>query len=303
MNALAGFLPDAEFPDRGCFFGSGGSSGTQQTIQSTTPWSGQQPYLTTGFEQAQQNVLNRPQTYYPNSTVVPFSPQTEQALQAQEQRAVGGSPLNTAAQDQTLATLRGDYLNANPNLQGAIDAATRGLTRQYQTNVVPAIAGQFSGAGRYGSGLADASQRNAGQAYMQQVGDISSGMAYQNYNNERMNQLRASLFAPQLANQDYYDIGQLGQVGATREELGGRELQDQISRFNFAQQEPGARLANYMALVGGGQYGSNTTTTSPLYRNQLAGGLGGALAGTSLANQLGASPWLGAGAGALFGLL
>src|SRR5262245_31573306 len=56
--------------------GSGGGGGTQTTIQKSDPWSGQQSYLTTAYEEAKKLLDNPAPQYYPNSTVVPFSPET-----------------------------------------------------------------------------------------------------------------------------------------------------------------------------------------------------------------------------------
>ena len=54
---------------------------TQQSVQTNEPWKAQIPYLKTGFARAQTDVLDRPLSYFPESTVVPFSPETETALE------------------------------------------------------------------------------------------------------------------------------------------------------------------------------------------------------------------------------
>lgn len=74
-----------------------GADDTTST-QKTEPWSGQQPYLNFGFQQA-QNLYNTggPQ-YYPNRTYVPFSSQTEQGLNMMQNRALQGSPVEQGMQ-------------------------------------------------------------------------------------------------------------------------------------------------------------------------------------------------------------
>ena len=109
---------------------------------------------------------------------------------------------------------------------------------------------------------------------MQQLGDIGTRMAYQNYGAERGNQLGAIQQAPTLAQQDYLDINQLAQAGASREAQAGAELQDQINRFNFDQQAERDALTQYMTLVGGGQYGGSSTSTAPIYSNPAATNVG-----------------------------
>src|SRR3990167_3877909 len=92
-------------------------SGQTQIVQNQDPWAGQQPFLTKGFERA-QGFLDQPMQFYPNGTVVPFSPQTEQALQQTENRAITGSPLQAAGGSMLQDTIGGSYLQqGNPFLQ------------------------------------------------------------------------------------------------------------------------------------------------------------------------------------------
>ena len=61
------------------------------------PWAPQIPYITQGYQGAQQN-YNTPKNFYPNNMTVPFSPQSESAMQGIEQRAITGNPLLQQAQ-------------------------------------------------------------------------------------------------------------------------------------------------------------------------------------------------------------
>jgi len=268
------------------------SGSSPQRIATTTsnvsPWAEQQPYLTEGFQQAKDNVLNAPRTYYPNSTVVPMSNQTNTALGLQEARALGGSPLVDAAQTMVQNTASGDYLaDGNPYLQSAIQNATQPVMEQFNEDIMPKIQSGFSDAGRYGSGLQARAQERAGQTALDQASKIASNMAYQNYSDERGNQLSAAQLAPGLASQDYLDVAQLADVGATREGEAGAILQEDIDRFNFGQTSVQDAITQYMALVGGGSYGGQTTGTEPIYRSKSSdiGGLAATAAG--LAGKMG----------------
>jgi hypothetical protein len=257
------------------------------TVSNTAPWAAQQPYLTEGFERAQTDILDAPGQYYPNSTVVPFAPQTEQALGMQEQRALAGSPLTGAAQNQVQSTLQGDYLEGgNPYLSEAVASATRPIMTQFQEDVIPSIQSGFSGKGRYGSGLQARQQQRAGEDVTRQIADVAGSMAYKNYGDERSRMLQAGTLAPALAAEDYTDIGQLGNVGATREAQAGAELQEGINRFQFEQESPKDALARYMTLVGGGSYGGSTTNSSPIYRNESSDFLGQAATAAGIAGSL-----------------
>lgn len=270
----------------------------QQVIQgSQEPWSGQQPYLTKGFEAAEANILNNPIEYYPNSTVVPFSNQTEQALGMMENRALSGNSANQAANTNLTNTLGGDYLNSNPYLNNAIDAATRPMVDRFQDTVLPGIQSGFMGKGRYGSGMQAYQQRQAGEDLMRQMGDVSSAMSYKNYGDERTNQMRAAALSPMIAQTQYDDIGALQNVGAIREKQAGANLQDDINRFYNEQTAPRDAAREYMTLVAGGNWGGNSTQTKPIYSNDVATGLGYASSATNIAGGLfgggGDSAWNG----------
>ena len=260
--------------------GNGGKT-TTTTVQNQDPWEGQQQYLTTGFQAAQQDVLNRPTSYYPESTVVPFSPQTETAMGAMEQRALQGNPLNFGAQQYTGNVLGGQYLGAgNPYHQAMVERSVAPMREEFQEVVQPGISGMFSKAGRYGSpGGHQAAMQRASNAYMDRVGNLSGALAYQNYADERSRQQQAASMAPDLAATDYYDIAQLGQVGAAREAMEREKLAEDVARFEFGQREPIDRVAQYMGLIGGG-YGGQTQSSQVQSGgnrfNPILGGLGAA---------------------------
>lgn len=261
-------------------------SSYQTASTSEAPWEPQQEYLKTGFARAQSDVLDKPQQYYPNSTVVPFSSQTEQGLQMQEARALAGSPVTGAAQTQMQDTLQGSYLDAgNPYFQQAVAAATRPMTESFQQDILPGIASSFSGSGRYGSGAQANMTNRAASELSRNIGDVSGSMAAAMYNQERNRQMLAGQLAPGLAQMDYADIGQLKQAGAEREGMAGADLQEQISRFNQEQQAPKDALANYMALIKGG-YGTQGQTTTPIYRNKPAEYVGLGATAASAAGSL-----------------
>lgn len=108
------------------------------------------------------------------------------------------------------------------------------------------------------------------------------------------------------------------QWGAQIEDIGNRQQADDqarinadIERWNFNQNSRLNQLSNYAALLqGAGSLGGTTSSTQPVYRNPIMGGLGGALSGFSLGSALGAPfglalgppAWIGAGLGLLGGL-
>lgn len=279
------------------------SGGTQTTVQKTEPWSGQIPYLLGDekkgiaglFPEANRLYQSAGPLYYQGQTVAGFAPEREQALQAQAARARSGSPLTALGAAELGRTLGGEYLNANPYLPAVIDAASRGVSRNYQDAVAPGIDSSFSLAGRYGSGAHlsahDAAQRNLAA----QLGDIAGNLAYQGYGAERANMLNALNAVPGYAQADYADIAQLDAAGRAREAMAQALLNDQVARWNFEQQMPADKLRQYAGLIQG-NYGGTQTTTAPY--SSGAGILGGATAGAGAGAAFG--PW-GAGIGAILG--
>ncbi|HZS83823.1 MAG TPA: hypothetical protein VFA50_13190 [Stellaceae bacterium] len=241
--------------------GGGGGVPVQSTTTTTqtAPWVGQQPYLTFGFQQA-QNLYNQggPQ-YYPGPTVAPVSPETSQALDLLAQRAAAGSPLTTAAQNADLATASGAFLGAaNPYFQQ--------LLGNVANAVAPRITGSFEGAGRYGSGA-------YANALASALTDTAGNLAYQNYANERRNMTQAAALAPSLADQDYTNLQELASVGDARQQLAQQQINAAIDRYNYDQNLPYNNLANYMRMVQG-NYGNSATQTTQTAVNPLAGALG-----------------------------
>tara|TARA_X000001382_G_scaffold55288_2_gene37811 strand:- start:3898 stop:4791 length:894 start_codon:yes stop_codon:yes gene_type:complete len=261
---------------------------TQVVTQTNDPWSGQQPFLETGFQKAEDLVLNKPPEFFPNSTVVPFSNQTSDALDLIENRARAGSPLTQIGQNTIQSAASGDMLKANPFLQqdnpylsSAIDAASSGIKRNYESVVEPSIDARFSAGGRYGSGLQAQSQSLAQQNLADQLSDVATNMAFsdygmqrQGYDTERGRQIQAAQLAPQMAQQDYVDAGQLMSVGQAEEGQAAAQLQEDMDRFNFNQNAEKQALADYMALVAGGQYGGTQTTSTPIYQDSTSNTIG-----------------------------
>src|SRR5437879_4252290 len=91
-----------------------GGGGSTNTVQKADPWAGIQPYLSQLYGNASGYFSGGGPQYFPNSTVAPQADATNQALVMGQQRATQGSPLVSAAQNQNLATVNGNYLNSNP---------------------------------------------------------------------------------------------------------------------------------------------------------------------------------------------
>lgn len=258
----------------------GKSAPTQNVNQA--PWSDQAPYLREIFHNTQHN-YNRQAggQFFPGQTYANFSPQTENALNMTEQRAMAGSPVQNMANQELMKTLGGDYLYGGPGFDAAFQAASNRIT--------PMVQSGFNRGGRLDSGLARQAETQAlADAFASQYGD------------ERKNQLSAMLFAPEAAQADYNDLARLAGVGEAREGQTQSGIDEAIARHDFGQNYPFELLAKYHGLVSG-TYGADKTTTG-FKGNKGAGILGSALLGAKAGS--GAGPWgtaIGAGVGALGG--
>lgn len=278
----------------------GNSSGPTTTTRTVAePWKGVQPFMTQAFKDATNQYIKGAPSYYPNQTVAPLSGYTQSAIDWQADRAKAGSPLIANAQQELTKTMGGDYLNAgNPYFSRAVEGAIRPMIQNYNEVLAPQVDSAFSGAGRYGSDSHATAVARGEEGLMNQIGDTSSKMAQDNYNSERMNQIRGMLFAPDLANQDYVDIGQLGQAGSGLDAYNQQNINASVDRYNYNNNAAMDWIGNYLGLLGQAPWGQTATAQQPA-PNAFTSALGGAAAGAGIGGSIGGP--VGAGIGALGG--
>ena len=360
---------------------SGG--GTTQTSGEVIPYAPTEPYLEDILQQAENIYASDVgKSYFPSSTVVPFAPQTQQALNLTEAQAfdqmAGSNLYNQAAGtfgDASSGAMGTSY--GGPNLGMGMGSSYTGRTgyaggpaynalqpgADYLSDVRNTIASdvmgnvqsQFGGMGRTGGSpgaqqavargftqqyapiaqsAAEAERQRAlgsfeadlnryQQAQMSDIGrqqqagesqlarmtrasqaDIARGQQARESGLQRRLTGASALPGMQSAMDQRIagGISGLGGVGSAYEELAGRQMQDQIARYNFEQQSPYARLAAYSQMVnpiaGMGYAGTNYSPDA----SPLMSGLTGAALGSQLSFLGPAGPIIGGVAG-LTGLL
>ena len=252
------------------FYGGGGSGGGGTTTSKTTSELDPtvRPYVEYGLQEAKGLYQTPGPSYYPGQTYIGPSAQTTASLQAAQNRALAGSPLQQAGQAQQLGTVQGQYLSAgNPYFTQALAGPTQQATQAYN-DAIKAAQSTASQAGRYGSGVSADIQNRAAQTLSNTLANKYGELAYQNYATERAAQNAAALNAPQMAAADYADIQQLANVGKTAEGYSQAELQSAIDRYNFEQNKPYQKLAAYL----GAAYGAPVGTVSQSTTQQSGGG-------------------------------
>lgn len=214
-------------------------------------------------------------------------------------RALGGNSAVQAGQGMLEDTLSGQYLGGNPYRDQMLRSAMRPVVEQYAESVAPRLASSANRAGMYGSDVYADRAAQTERAFADSLTDMSGQLTYQDYAQERANQLGAANQALQYAGNDYRDLAALGQVGALQDQRSQDVINAEMAKWAYEQDEPYTRLARYMGLVAPtAGLGGTATQITPIYRNQGAGIAGGAMAGAQAGAALG--PW-GMAGGAILG--
>ena len=321
--------------------GGKGGGGSTTTVQKADPWAGQQPYLNsweTGFGGKYMGVFpeawklyqsgQMSPDYYPGETVAEQSDWTTQALQMQADRAQNGSPLITGASNAVNDITSGQALENNQGLNVLNQMASEDnpyvdeLYSRANEQAQSAINGNFSAAGRYGSGAhaaasADAANNLANDMYSSlwdKRADAAKA-AGQLYNTGTAQQIAAAQTGQQLANQAYTDAAALSEAGGVLDDYNQQLINADIDRWNYNQNKALQALQNYNNLIQGSYGGTTTTTGQQSSGSTLGNVLGGALTGGGLGAGIAAAggvtgsallsnPWTlgGAALGGLLGL-
>jgi len=245
--------------------------------------------------------------YYPGSTVVPFAPETEAALNLQKSLGFDMTG-DSAYYDMAGSTLGGFASGAMPSSYSQLTPQADYLSDVRSgilSDVMGDISTQFGGMGRTGTspGAQQAAARGFTSGYAPIAAEQASlerGRELESLESGLGRQFRAAGALPGL--QDTMDarrlrgISGISGVGSAYEDLAGRTLQDRINRYEFEQRSPYDRLNSFMSpLISIGSF------QNPSYEysgggSRFGSALGGAGAGYQLGSQFG-------GMGGMFGTL
>lgn len=233
--------------------GGGGGSTTSTGIDPAI-----KPYVTYGLEEAKRQYEAPGAQFFPGQTYVSPSEATSQALQAAQQRAISGSPIQQAAQQEYLSTVQGR--GVNPFLEGALAGVNRQATEAY-TRGVQGIQSNAASAGRYGSNAMGQQVGQAQDIFGRNLAEQAGTLAYQSAEAERGRQMAAVQGAPAYAQADYQDIQKLLTAGQGQESYQQKALQDAINRYNYEQTLPQQKLQQFTNLFTSVPSGGTSTTT------------------------------------------
>jgi hypothetical protein len=280
----------------------GGGGGSQTVTQTQQLPKYAQPYAIQLMERG-AGLSNKEYTPYQGQRIAELNNNQNTALGMTANQAMNGFQGQGDVGDLYQRTVRGDYLtpDSNPYLRATADA----IGTDFNRTVGAQNASMQRTAGAFGnSGLQQKmSMDNAGLAG--KLNDLYSN----NYNMERSNQLQAMQLAPQMQNMGYTDAKQLLGVGDIQRSYTQDLLNQNLSDWTAAQNQPYANLDILQKAISGsiGNAGTSMqTSANPYQANGYASMLGGGLTGAALGSALfgnNTGTALGAGAGALGSLL
>jgi hypothetical protein len=265
------------------------SPSTTTSIQKSEPPAFVRPYSTELMERGAA-LSQTPYSPYQGQKIADIAPETLYGLNMTAERAVNGSPVMNATQQNMAATMNGDYMSpdSNPYLKANVNQALG--------DVQTRVNSQFNNA-NYGT---TAHQETLARS----LGDQANQLYGANYSNERTNQMRGAMFAPQLAQADYADASALTGVGDAYRSLEQESLNQSLADWTEAQQDPYKKmdtLASTISTASGGYANSSSSAPNPYQTSPVAGMIGGGMAGYGLGQMAGMNPYMSAGGGALMG--
>ena len=251
--------------------------------------------------------------FFPGSTVVPFAPETQAAMDLQKGLGftqTGQSPLLDIASGAMGGFASGVMPTAYSQLTPQADFLS-GVRQSIGQDVMGDIATRFGSMGRTGTspGATAAATRAFTDAYAPFA--LSQAEAERRAEQTSIeNQIGRQLTAAQglaglqsdIDTRRSSGIDRIFDVGARQEDLAARNLQEQIDRFQFAQTNPFDRLSAFSQLPFAAAQFQMPTTQFGSAPSPLTSAYGGGQMGYALGNMFGMGPAgaaLGIGAGLL----
>lgn len=209
--------------------------------------------------------------------------------QAELSRLSGGADLYTGGRGlgQEAMQAAGQLGLGGGNL--AADLYRAGLTGDINRRQ---LAGNLYGEGMNRMATTGANLADLGIGGMGALSDLYSNIGDQGY--------RAATLAPQYQGMQYTDIDRMLRGGGQIEDQAQRMMDDARMRWEFTQNAPWQNLGQYSNIIQGMPGGYGTESATGPGGSRVAGAIGGGLTGAAATP---AAPWLGAGVGAVGGIL
>jgi hypothetical protein len=255
----------------------GGSSAPDHTTTTTELPAWAQPYSQQLLERG-ADLSNQGMPVYQGPRTAALNGMQTGGMKMAADRALNGSAVVNAGQQNLQDTLGGTYLNAgNPYLGAAIDRASQDVTRNYN-GAVNGTDATFVRSGAFGGSAWQAAQQGNAHELAKGLGDISTQMHMADYGQERQNQIGAQQTALAYGQVPYADAQHLMDAGTTQYGYDQQLLTDKQNLFNEQAQSPYKSLDVLANTIRGAVGGGGSVTSTAPGANPYAQTIGGAAA-------------------------
>ena len=237
----------------------GGGGQSQQTSNTLDP--NIVPYVKDALSKQQALYNEGAPEYYGGQTYLDPNIQQQQAMSQMTANANVNDPMLQNSTNLNNSMIQGDYLQNNPNFDAVMNTAGRKATEQYN-NAMTNTNSAASMSGRYGSDAHSRMASNNSSNLAQSLADTAGQYSYQNYANERGNQINAMNNAQTIAGNQNVGATNLAQAGGMQAGFDQAALDADISRHDYSQNAAQQHLGNYTNAVWGAPGGSQSTTSS-----------------------------------------
>ena len=237
----------------------GGGGGNSQTTNELDP--NVVPYVKDALSKQQALYNQGAPEYYAGQTYLDPNTMQQNAMTQMQNAATVNNPMLQNSTNLNNQMIQGDFLQNNPNFNAVMDTAGRKATDLYNTATQGTLS-DVSQAGRYGSNAhANLQAGNAGKL-AQSLSDTAGQYAYQNYANERGNQINAMNNAGNIANYSNIGANNLMNAGNAQAGFDQTALNADIARHDYGENAQMQHLQNFANIVNGVPMGSKSTTSN-----------------------------------------
>jgi hypothetical protein len=239
-------------------FKGGGGGGNSQTSNELDP--NVVPYVKDALSEQQRLYREGAPEYYGGQTYLNPNAQQQGAIDMMTANAGANNTMLQNSTNLNSQMINGDFLQNNPNFDAVMNTAGRKATDLYN-NAMTNTNSQASMSGRYGSDAHSRMASNNSSNLAQSLADTAGQYSYQNYANERNNQINAMNNASTIANNQNVGAQNLMNAGNVQAGFDQAALDADISRHDYGQNANQQHLANYTNAVWGAPGGSTSTTS------------------------------------------
>lgn len=238
------------------------NAGNTSTMAETNYPSFQLPAVQQMISEAQRLYASPGPSLFPGSRVAPFNPLEQQGQEALVGAANTSLPAiaNGAGQYAGFNLGKGRDPNANPYFQSTLNSAVRPIREQLLEQVLPSIRNQSLVAGTYGGSRQGIAEGLATKGAINAAQDTTANLSSQEYNNAQNRAMSTLNFLPTLQSLITAPGQVLSGVGETQRGLAQAQLDEQAQKYEYEQQLPYQKLAEFANYIRS-PYGSTATST------------------------------------------